>query len=140
MEVIDYNDVFLYAKGHYKKTDTLKDLQKILSHVYDSEPEDVEREEVHRVLISLGMEHANNESLFINNLLEAFGIRWYSPCEIKEGEEENARLSKLLEMLRWAKHIVGGEMINNFGKASPKVLPLRVVDVEIEDYLFPAVK
>ncbi len=125
MKIIEYNHVFLYAKHHYKKSDNvLKDLQTILSHVYDLESEDVCKEEVYRVLITLGMEQSRKD-LFVNNLLESFGLRFsWLDCLKEDEKNENNILRKLLHPLFTSKHIVDGKMINNFGEADSNILPL----------------
>ena len=124
MKILDYNHVFLYAKGHYKKTDTLKDLQAILGHRFDLEPEDVSKEEVYRTIITLGMEHMRKD-IFVSTLLEAFGLRFsWLDCIEDEEKNENNKLIRLLHALFQAKYIVDGEMVNNFGEADPNILPL----------------
>ena len=58
--------IYLYAKGHYQKTDTIEDLKVILGHRSGTPADCISRKDIMDVLCKIVWEHLYNNSTFDN--------------------------------------------------------------------------
>ena len=69
--LVDYRHIYLYAKGHYKRTDVIEDLRKILAERNALEPEDVAKFVILNVVSKLAFNEIKNDDRF-QKLIEEF--------------------------------------------------------------------
>ena len=124
LKLQDYRHIYLYAKGHYYKDDSIEDLKVIIGARCNLEPQHVSTEEVFRVLLTITHQHMR-EDLYVRMLLEAFGIRKLFPNMPHEISDGIKILLANISHVQIYSDAEQKDVIVNLGKADSKILPLR---------------
>jgi len=123
---------YLYAKNHYKKTDTLEDLKKILGVWCGVDPEHITKTDIVRKLLSIAHPHLKSESKFLDFIkyLEPDYL-WAFPMYIKEAGSEydfqRAVIHGCLSILALTRV---DEIDGSLGEADSNILPFSREHIE----------
>uniref|UniRef100_A0A6M3JIW0 Uncharacterized protein n=1 Tax=viral metagenome TaxID=1070528 RepID=A0A6M3JIW0_9ZZZZ len=122
--------IFLYAKGHYERTDMIKDLRIILGKRSGIEAIYINEDDIAYVLTKMVWRYINHEDEFINFLFDlnpnntwkyGYVTNLHSPISDKNYVYREALISKCLSVLRFQKVI---NIPFDLGKADSNILPL----------------
>lgn len=121
-----FRHFYLYAKNHYKRTDTISDLKHILAHECALDERYVDIRDIFELLLRLVSHHIQGEFQFADLVMRLMGnLRIPILCP----QNDTERLNYLLSFLANTKVVKeNGEIIMELGKADPKVLPLNKRD------------
>jgi len=115
--------IFLYAKGHYKKTNAIEDMKKILGKRSGLSPEHISDEDINYVLLDLIYSYTKKKDSFIRFIFTLHPHNaWEHGCPIKASYDfEKVLISACLSVLRFQdiKDIPFG-----LGRPDPTILPL----------------
>jgi hypothetical protein len=141
-EPCDYNHVYLYAKGHYKKSKSVvKDLAKILGTRAGMEAKYYKTEEIADQLLSLAFEHickTGNPDHFFRELIKHsspegnWRVGGKNTHSIFGKRKKGARsenywvrvIRSCLSVLRHTVCMEKGEVVLFLGEPDPSILPL----------------
>lgn len=112
----DWRHIILYAKGHYRKTATIKDLQSIIGRLCGINPEDVGLADILHVVTDLFVKHTSD------NQKKDFFSRLFM---FDEKVDVKIVIKRMLSYLSVVPVIVDGIEKLHLGDADPEVLPLR---------------
>lgn len=138
----EYAHLYLYAKNHYRRTDMIMDLRRIVAHRAGCRVEHVDEHAVATVVSEAVMEHLllrfprPEDRRYLTRALAALLVsagvtpnRW-----LRQGAPESALQGvcrSCLEYLCGASVLTdGGERLLTLGAADPEVLPLALTEAE----------
>jgi len=133
--MIDQADrhIYLYAKGHYKHTDTIKDLQQIFSARNGIDSEYIRTKDMARVLLSIVYPHIESKHQFIEFILALHPNEFWK-CWLESPKQHDffeAVIGKCMSILAMTTvfDIESGKTIMNLGEPDPTILPLKREEV-----------
>jgi len=111
----EWRHLLLYAKNHYRKTETIFDLKQILSHETGINLENVKLREVYEILAGLFVKYATGDQR------KDFFVRLFSEKDsVKIGDV----ILQFLAALSVQKVRDGDRVLIDIGEPDPSVLPL----------------
>lgn len=120
--------VYLYAKGHYKQIDTIKDLQQIFAERNGLEAKYILPEAIARMLLSMTYSYIENKHQFLEFVLDLHPNEFWK-CRLEYRDQYDffkAVIGRCLSILMMTEVLnKDGKIIMNLGDPDPKILPLK---------------
>lgn len=127
MELNNHRHFYLYAKGHYKTTETLTDLKVIQGHWAGIDPEHLTKRDVAHMLLEIARPHIIKNELSFRDFVKYLdpAYLWSFPAFVKEvGENydyQGAIIHCCLSFLQGARV---DEIDGELGEPDPQILPI----------------
>lgn len=121
--------IFLYAKGHYERSDVIKDLKVIVGQRCGIEPEDITTTDVIEVVLAVTIPHVRRSEHLLREFI--LGLRETRYWEVSPGQKDpytfdKALLRRCLSVLSMTM-VKGkdGEILIPLDDPDPAILPLK---------------
>lgn len=124
--------LYLYAKNHYEKTDTIEDLKKIVAERCGLYPEHVSVADIYSILSGIAFKHimnSGNPEYFFKEFLDNVSPinKWLltSEPEDKNYDFTISVIESSLSVLRFVKVYEGDKTLIELDKPDANILPLK---------------
>jgi len=132
--MIDQADrhVYLYAKSHYRETDTIKDLQQIFAERNGMDPKYILPGDIARMLISMAYPLINTLWEFKEFVFDLDPNKYWKLSRNKY-TFFGAVIGRCLSILAMTEVIKDEKVIMDLGKPDPTILPLKREGKEVKN-------
>ena len=120
--------IWLYAKGHYKITDTVEDLKKLMGERSNIDPEYITSGDIISVLLSVVYPLISSEEKTKDFIIGLHPENYFKASNSGDYTFQDAFFKKCLSVIRYVTVRKDGEWIIDLGEPDPELLPLMVTN------------
>lgn len=127
MELNNHRHFYLYAKGHYKTTETLTDLKVIQGHWSGVDPKYLMKRDVAHLMITIAYPHATKTEFAFREFMKYLdpNYMWAFPASVKEVRENYDYMTAVIHSCISVLQLTTvDEIDSDLGDPDPQILPI----------------